>query len=59
MITIITMKIYFRYFKKRDLPLKFETYKECISDNEVFLTEEADYTIVDCLNGKCEILTYD
>ena len=36
LINLLTQII--RYFKKRDLPPKFDLCKECISDNEVFLT---------------------
>jgi len=47
------------YYKKTDIPEKFDNYKSCFSENELFLTEHLDYALVDCINGKCNILGYD
>jgi len=32
---------------------------DSISESEVFLTEHVDYAFVDCINGLCEVLTYE
>ena len=55
------MTLIIRYFKKSDLPKskKWEQILETISENEVFLTETSDVTFVDCINGNCEIYSYE
>lgn len=47
------------YYKKSDLPKKYAAYMEHISDNEVFMTDHKDITSVECINGLCQVLTYD
>lgn len=48
----------FRYYKKDDLPKKFDSIIDCISDNEIFETDHLDITFVDCINGPCKLYTY-
>ncbi|KRX02308.1 Zinc finger, FYVE/PHD-type [Pseudocohnilembus persalinus] len=47
------------YYKKSDIDSKYNNQKQNFSENEVFLTEHTDYALVDCINGKCDIITYD
>lgn len=47
-----------RFYKKSDLPKKFDSILDCISDNEIFETDHLDITFVDCINGPCKLYTY-
>jgi hypothetical protein len=48
-----------RYYKKNDLPKKFAANLNYISENEIFLTNQKDFVMVDCINGLGTVLSYD
>ena len=55
-VLIIILK---RYYKKTDLPKKYEIYMDSISEHEIFATEHSDYAYIDTIDGLCKVLTFD
>jgi len=47
-----------RYYRKSDLPKKFDHILDCISDNEIFETDHLDITFIDCINGPCKLYSF-
>jgi len=47
------------FYRKSDLPKKYNAYNKSISKYEVFLSTHRDFVMVDCINGVCQVLTLE
>ena len=58
-INYFIFKNLFRYYKKVDLPKKYNAQDKNISKYEVFLSNHKDFIMVDCINGLCNVFTLE
>jgi hypothetical protein len=47
------------YYRKTDLPKKYNQFFKAISKSELFLSNHKDFIMVDCINGTCQVLSLE